>query len=106
NVSHIYVYIITHVILLTHKVLVNDLLPRLPSQSRPEPSPEGEDHRFGLESQRASACRLWPESRERVERERVAELLGLSSMKTIPPPCPEPLSGQRYWRSLEPLADS
>jgi len=27
-------------------------------------------------------------------------------MKTIPPPCPEPLSGRRYWRSLDQLADS
>src|SRR5258706_9845916 len=27
-------------------------------------------------------------------------------MKTIPPSCPEPLSGQRYWRSLDQLADS
>jgi len=27
-------------------------------------------------------------------------------MKTIPPPCSEPLSGQRYWRSLDQLADS
>jgi molybdopterin-containing oxidoreductase family iron-sulfur binding subunit len=26
-------------------------------------------------------------------------------MKTIPPPCPEPESGQRYWRSLDDLAD-
>ena len=25
-------------------------------------------------------------------------------MKTIPPPCPEPESGQRYWRSLDQLA--
>src|SRR5207247_7862896 len=41
-----------------------------------------------------------------MERERVAELLGLSSMKTIPPPCPEPQSGQRYWRSLDQLGES
>ena len=27
-------------------------------------------------------------------------------MKTIPPPCPEPESGQKYWRSLDHLADS
>ena len=27
-------------------------------------------------------------------------------MKTIPPPCPEPESGQKYWRSLDQLADS
>jgi len=27
-------------------------------------------------------------------------------MKTIPPPCPEPESGQRYWRSLDDLAES
>jgi molybdopterin-containing oxidoreductase family iron-sulfur binding subunit len=26
-------------------------------------------------------------------------------MKTIPPPCPEPESGQKYWRSLDQLAD-
>src|SRR5438105_4121260 len=27
-------------------------------------------------------------------------------MKTIPPPCPEPESGRKYWRSLEQLADT
>ena len=27
-------------------------------------------------------------------------------MKTIPPPCPEPETGRRYWRSLEQLADT
>jgi MoCo/4Fe-4S cofactor protein with predicted Tat translocation signal len=27
-------------------------------------------------------------------------------MKTIPPPCPEPETGLRYWRSLDELADS
>ena len=27
-------------------------------------------------------------------------------MKTIPPPCPEPEIGQKYWRSLDQLADS
>ena len=27
-------------------------------------------------------------------------------MKTIPPPCPEPQSGQRYWRSLDQLAET
>jgi molybdopterin-containing oxidoreductase family iron-sulfur binding subunit len=27
-------------------------------------------------------------------------------MKTIPPPCPEPESGRRYWRSLDQLADT
>jgi molybdopterin-containing oxidoreductase family iron-sulfur binding subunit len=26
-------------------------------------------------------------------------------MKTIPPPCPEPESGKKYWRSLDELAD-
>ena len=26
-------------------------------------------------------------------------------MKTIPPPCPEPESGPKYWRSLDQLAD-
>jgi len=26
-------------------------------------------------------------------------------MKTIPPPCPEPETGRKYWRSLEHLAD-
>jgi molybdopterin-containing oxidoreductase family iron-sulfur binding subunit len=35
-----------------------------------------------------------------------AELLGLSSMKTIPPPCPEPETGIRYWRSLDQLAET
>src|SRR5262245_66466710 len=27
-------------------------------------------------------------------------------MKTIPPTCPEPATGQRYWRSLDDLADT
>src|SRR5437762_575474 len=27
-------------------------------------------------------------------------------MKTIPPPCPEPETGRRYWRSLDQLADT
>lgn len=27
-------------------------------------------------------------------------------MKTIPPPCPEPESGQKYWRSLDHLAET
>src|SRR5580765_2741965 len=27
-------------------------------------------------------------------------------MKTIPPPCPEPESGPKYWRSLDQLADT
>ena len=27
-------------------------------------------------------------------------------MKTIPPPCPEPESGRKYWRSLDQLADA
>jgi len=27
-------------------------------------------------------------------------------MKTIPPPCPEPESGQKYWRSLDQLAET
>ncbi len=27
-------------------------------------------------------------------------------MKTIPPPCPEPESGRKYWRSLDQLAET
>ena len=27
-------------------------------------------------------------------------------MKTIPPPCPEPESGQKYWRSLDQLSNT
>src|SRR6266478_936074 len=27
-------------------------------------------------------------------------------MKTIPPPCPEPEFGRKYWRSLDQLADT
>jgi MoCo/4Fe-4S cofactor protein with predicted Tat translocation signal len=41
-----------------------------------------------------------------VESKRIAKLLGLPSMKTIPPLCPEPESGQRYWRSLDDLAET
>src|SRR5204863_7823059 len=63
-------------------------------------------HAARLESPRAFVPGLGKESREGVERERFAELLRLSSMKTIPPPCPEPQSGQRYWRSLDQLADT
>src|SRR5712675_476242 len=33
-------------------------------------------------------------------------LLRLSSMKTIPPICPEPESGRKYWRSLDQLAET
>src|SRR6185369_3450758 len=40
------------------------------------------------------ACRIPP------------DLLRLPSMKTIPPPCPEPETGRRYWRSLDQLADT
>ncbi len=35
-----------------------------------------------------------------------AELFDLSSMKTIPPPCPEPEIGPKYWRSLDQVADT
>src|SRR5213594_3255025 len=36
-----------------------------------------------------------------------AKLFRLSPMsKTIPPPCPEPETGPKYWRSLEQLADT
>src|SRR5215831_7352682 len=34
------------------------------------------------------------------------DLLGLSPMKTIPPACPEPEFGRKYWRSLDQLADT
>src|SRR5207244_6650481 len=34
------------------------------------------------------------------------DLLGLPSMKTIPPVCPEPETGRRYWRSLDQLAET
>src|SRR6185436_5988601 len=40
------------------------------------------------------ACRIPP------------DLLRLPSMKTIPPPCPEPETGIKYWRSLDQLADT
>jgi MoCo/4Fe-4S cofactor protein with predicted Tat translocation signal len=33
-----------------------------------------------------------------------ANLFGLSPMKTIPPTCPEPETGRKYWRSLDQLA--
>jgi MoCo/4Fe-4S cofactor protein with predicted Tat translocation signal len=41
-----------------------------------------------------------------LERAVAAKLLGLSSMKTIPPSCPEPETGPKYWRSLDQLADA
>src|SRR5262249_26250568 len=44
--------------------------------------------------------------RARLEGQFLAKLLSLSSMKTIPPPCPEPDVGPRYWRSLDHLAES
>src|SRR5947208_2291934 len=42
----------------------------------------------------------------RLESGVIAELFGLSSMKTIPPACPEPEYGRRYWRSLDDLAET
>ena len=33
-------------------------------------------------------------------------MFGLSQMKTIPPPCPEPETGRRYWRSLDQLSET
>ena len=44
--------------------------------------------------------------RPRLEGRIFAELLRLSPMKTIPPPCPEPDTGPKYWRSLDQLADT
>jgi MoCo/4Fe-4S cofactor protein with predicted Tat translocation signal len=41
-----------------------------------------------------------------LESERFSKLLCLSSMKTIPPPCPEPETGLKYWRSLDQLAET
>jgi MoCo/4Fe-4S cofactor protein with predicted Tat translocation signal len=35
-----------------------------------------------------------------------AKLFDLSSMKTIPPICPEPETGPKYWRSLDQLAET
>src|ERR1700744_85697 len=35
-----------------------------------------------------------------------AKLFDLPPMKTIPPPCPEPEIGPKYWRSLEQLSDT
>jgi molybdopterin-containing oxidoreductase family iron-sulfur binding subunit len=35
-----------------------------------------------------------------------AKLFDLSPMKTIPPPCLEPETGPKYWRSLEQLSDT
>src|SRR5271165_5642485 len=45
------------------------------------------------------------EIRPRLESRIHAELLRLSPMKTIPPPCPVPDTGPKYWRSLDQLAD-
>ena len=36
----------------------------------------------------------------------VANLFRLSPMKTIPPTCPEPEVGRKYWRSLDQLAET
>src|SRR5438445_11203246 len=35
-----------------------------------------------------------------------AKLLRVSQMKTIPPACPEPEFGRKYWRSLDHLAET
>jgi MoCo/4Fe-4S cofactor protein with predicted Tat translocation signal len=35
-----------------------------------------------------------------------ADLFSLSPMKTVPPTCPEPESGRKYWRSLDQLAET
>jgi len=41
-----------------------------------------------------------------MEGERLPKLFRLSPMKTIPPPCPEPEVGPKYWRSLDQLAET
>src|SRR6266487_5628897 len=42
-----------------------------------------------------------------MERSVSAKLFHLPPMsKTIPPPCPEPETGPKYWRSLDQLADT
>src|SRR5712672_585924 len=61
---------------------------RQPGRSRPAPeAARGRDGQ-GLES--------------RV----TANLFRLPPMKTIPPICPEPESGRKYWRSLDQLAET
>src|SRR5580692_6144303 len=51
------------------------------------------------ESQRGKIC-------PRLESSIAGELLRLSPMKTIPPPCPVPDVGPKYWRSMDQLAET
>ena len=44
-------------------------------------------------------CTIW-------KVESLQNLLRVSSMKTIPPSCPEPETGRKYWRSLDQLAET
>src|SRR5437870_129674 len=90
----------------------HDVLFGLPSGPCGEASRSGQDHEFGLETARqhcrgtsAMAENSWGTTAQGLEGRISAKLLGVSSMKTIPPSCPEPESGRMYWRSLDQLAE-
>src|SRR5260221_9441118 len=83
----------------------------MPPAPGAKPAPAGKNHRSRLEmerrpkKERRETNRNGSEICARLEGAIAAKLFVLSSMKTIPPSCPEPESGPKYWRSLEHLAD-
>src|SRR5688572_22301031 len=88
------------------------LLPGVPSGSGfPDPA-AGQNHRPRLEVERRPGRKrsktkiARPEICPRLESRIAASVLGVSSMKTIPPACPEPELGRKYWRSLDQLAET
>src|SRR5437667_11913657 len=93
---------------LSRPAVEHDLLPGLPSQSCRTPASARQDHRLELEverrpeDRRGTAATERQQIRSRLESAIPPKLFRLSPMsKTIPPPCPHPDTGWRYWRSLD-----
>src|ERR1700722_18549671 len=79
----------------------------MPSRPRLTPPQTGTDHGFGLEAfQPRGAAGRRHETNGAMAHRFHAELLHLSPMKTIPPPCNVPDVGPKYWRSLDQLAET
>src|SRR5580704_7944034 len=78
----------------------------MPSRPRGAPSQAGIDHGLELEGfQPRSATSRRDKTYGAMAHAIAGKLLRLSPMKTIPPPCPVPDTGPKYWRSLDQLAD-
>src|SRR5258706_169058 len=60
----------------------------------------------GLKRQCAATKVEGRTNRSRMEGRIAPNLLRLPPMKTIPPTCPEPEFGRKYWRSLDQLAET